>query len=304
MEGSPAFGHTVFGDTVFGDTVFGDTVFGDTAFGDTALGHAALGHSALRATAPGKPVASLPVAAARGRPVAGAESKLMDVPAPLVPLFPEGGIRRGSTVSVGPMVGGGSVALALAGAVTGGGGWAAAVGWPSLGLAAAVELGADLRRLALVPAPGEHWAAVVAALLDGFDLVMLRPPARVRVGDARRLAARIRERGSVMMIIDGPRWPESTDITLTAGRAVWDGLGEGHGCLTGRRLEVVAGGRRSGGRERRRTVWLPAPRPLLGTAGLRSGPAIAAVEDGPVDLPTRRPFPAAGAGPAGGAVAG
>ena len=237
-------------------------------------------------------VAALTVAAARGRPVAGAESRLMDVPAPLVPLFPEGGIRRGSTVSVGPMAGGASVALALAGAVTGAGGWAAAVGWPSLGLAAAVELGADLRHLALVPAPGEHWASVVAALLDGFDLVILRPPARVRVGDARRLAARIRERGSVMMILDGPRWPESTDITLTAGPAVWDGLGEGYGCLTGRRLEVAAGGRRTGGRERRRTVWLPAPRLLPGAAGRRSGPAIAEVEEFleevPVELPARR----------------
>lgn len=264
------------------------------------------GSPALRDTARGRPAVPLPVAAARGRPVAGAESKLMGVPAPLAPLFPEGGIRRGSTVSVGPLMGGGSVALALAGAVTGGGGWAAAVGWPSLGLAAAVELGADLRRLALVPAPGEHWAAVVAALLDGFDLVLLRPPARVSVGDARRLAARVRERGAVMTIVDGPRWPESADITLTAGPAEWEGLGEGHGCLTGRRLEVVSGGRRSGGRERRRTVWLPAPRPLIGTAGRPAGPAIAEVEERPVDRPLRRVFPAAGAGAgvAGAGVAG
>lgn len=204
-------------------------------------------------------VAGLAVVAARSRPVAGAESRLLEVPASLEALFPERGIRKGATVAVGPLAGGSSVALSLAASVTAGDGWAAAVGLPSLGLVAAAELGVDLRRLALVPAPGEQWPAVVAALVDGFDLLMVRPTGRVRPVDARRLMARVRERGTVMLVVDTPMWPESPDLRLTVGRPEWEGLGRGHGCLTGRRLEVTASGRRVGARERRREVWLPAP---------------------------------------------
>lgn len=205
--------------------------------------------------------AGLALAAARSRPVTGAEVRLLGVPAPLATLFPEGGIRKGATVAVGPMAGGYSVALSLTAAVTTGGGWAVAVGLPSLGLVAAAEMGVELRRLALVPRPGDEWAVVAAALVDGFDLLMVRPPGRVRPVDARRLAARVRERGAVMLVVDAPDWPESPDLRLsvTGHRTVWEGLGSGHGCLTGRRTEVVSGGRRVGGRERRVEVWLPAP---------------------------------------------
>ena len=217
-------------------------------------------------------VAGLAVVAARSRPVAQAESRLLDVPAPLSPLFPEGGIRKGATVGVGPLAGGCSVALSLAAAVTGGDGWAAAVGLPSLGLVAAAELGVDLRRLALVPDPGEQWPAVVAAMVDGFDLLMVRPPGRARPVDARRLMARVRERGSVMLVVDAPKWPESPDLSLTVGRPEWEGLGSGHGCLTGRRLVVMSSGRRIGGRDRRREVWLPAP----SSGRLEDGPAVPA----------------------------
>lgn len=205
------------------------------------------------------PVASLRITAAHGGPHTGPGPRLMEVPEPLVPLFPEEGIRRGITVAVGPLSGGCSLSLALAGALTGRGGWAAAVGLPSLGMVAAAELGVDLRRLALVPDPGRQWPAVVAALVDGFDLILVRPPVRVRPADARRLAARVRERGAVMAVVDTPGWPESPDIRLSTGPSVWDGLGVGHGLLRSRRIEVVASGRRVGGRERRQWIWLPAP---------------------------------------------
>lgn len=204
-------------------------------------------------------VTGLEVAAARSRPVTGAETRLMGVPAPLAALFPDGGVRKGATVAVEPLVGGCSVALTLAAGVTAGGGWAAAVGLPSLGLVAAAELGVDLRRLALVPFPGDQWATVVGAMVDGFDLLMLRAPGRVRPADARRLAARARERGTVLLLVDPARWPESPDLRLSVEGPEWEGLGSGHGCLTGRRLEVVSTGRRVGGRPRRQGVWLPAP---------------------------------------------
>ena len=208
-----------------------------------------------------KSSSGLALAAARSRPVTGAEVRLLDVPAPLASLFPEGGIRKGATVAVGPMAGGYSVALSLAATVTAGGGWAVAVGLPSLGLIAAAELGVELRRLALVPHPGDQWAVVAAALVDGFDLLLLRPQGRVRPVDARRLTARVRERGTVMLVVDAPGWPESPDLRLSLSRprSGWEGLGAGHGCLTGRRVEGVSSGRRVGGRDRRVEVWLPAP---------------------------------------------
>jgi hypothetical protein len=130
---------------------------------------------------------------------------------------------------------------------------------PALGLVAAAELGVDLARLALIPAPGEQWAVAVAALVDGFDLVLLRPPARVRGADARRLMARVKERGSALVLMDPPGWPESPDLRLSVGSTGWEGLGAGHGLLTSRRMEVVVSGRRAASRERRRSVWLPAP---------------------------------------------
>lgn len=202
-------------------------------------------------------VAPLRQLASMVRPVSGAESRLMAVPELLSGLFAEGGIRRGTTVAVGPPAGGCALALSLAATVTAGRGWVAAVGLPALGLVAAAEAGVDLRRLALVPEPGEQWPAVVASLLDGFELLLLRPPARARGGDARRLAARARERGTVLLLVDAP-WPEPADVTMRVEGGSWEGLGQGWGVLTGRRAQVVAGGRRVGGRDRRVEVWLPA----------------------------------------------
>jgi hypothetical protein len=210
----------------------------------------------------------LATAAARSRPIAMAGARKLEVGGALRGLFPSGGIQRGITIGVGsPALKPGSVSLALAvasGAMAGGScSWTAAVGFPSLGLVAAAELGVPLERLALVPAPGENWPVVVASLLDGVDLVMLRPPARVRSSDARRLAARARERGVVLLVVETggqQRWPESPDIRLDVESASWVGLGAGHGNLRARRLEVVVGGRRvAGGRKRKAPLWLPGP---------------------------------------------
>jgi hypothetical protein len=212
------------------------------------------------------PGASLSMVAARGRPVTMADTRLMEVPYAMVGLFPEGGIRRGSTVAVDPASGGLSLALSLAAEVTGDGSWVAVVGLPSLGVVAAAELGVRLDRLALVHHPGDQWPAVVASLLDGVDLLLLRTPTRARAADARRLAARARERGTVMMVLDrdgsgraGQRWPESPDLRLAVVRSVWGGLGEGYGHLEARQMEVVLTGRRAAARERRQSLWLPGP---------------------------------------------
>jgi hypothetical protein len=199
---------------------------------------------------------------ARSRPVTTAETRLMRVPEALADCFPDGAVRRGSTLVIHSPFGGVSLALALAAAVTEEGSWTAAVGLPSLGLLAAAELGVKLERLALVPTPGDRWAAVASALLDGMDLLLLGLPGRVRPGDARRLVARARERGTVLVVLElaGARWwPEAPDFRFSIASVTWEGLGCGHGHLLARRLEVVTTGRRAAARERHTVLWLPAP---------------------------------------------
>lgn len=185
-----------------------------------------------------------------GRPTLARE-RLLPVLSPLEGLFPGGGLRRGSTVVVG---GSTSLALALVAGPSAAGSWCAAVGLPSLGLAAAAGVGVVLGRLALVAAPGRDWPSVVATLLDALDVVVVRLPAPARAGIARRLVARARERGSVLVSL-GP-W-EGADVRLCLAAARWEGLGEGHGRLRARRVEVVAEGRGASARPRRAGLWLP-----------------------------------------------
>ena len=169
--------------------------------------------------------------ATRVRPVALPGEECLPVPAPLQSLLPHGALRRGSTVTVH-----GSTALALA-------------------LVAAAEVGVALERVALVPEPGGQWATVAAALLDAVDVVLVAARGRVRPGDARRLAARARDRGAVLVPVTA--WPEAADVRLGVASSTWEGLGEGHGRLRARRMEVVAQGRGAAARERRVSLWLP-----------------------------------------------
>lgn len=105
-----------------------------------------------------------PAAVERGLPLAPA----------LRPLFPGGALRRGSTVALAPSnAGQTSLLFALLAAASAAGSWCAAVGLPDLGLVAAAEAGVVVDRLALVPRPGPEWPGVVAALLDGVDIVVL-----------------------------------------------------------------------------------------------------------------------------------
>jgi hypothetical protein len=192
----------------------------------------------------------------------------------LAPLLPGGALRRGSSVGVEGAAGATSLALALLAEATATGSWAAAVGVPSIGLAAAAELGVTLGRLVMVADPGPRsWATTTATLVDAFDLVLVRPSGRVRAGDARRLAARARERGAVVVHAGGAPWPEAHDVRLTVESARWEGLGHGHGHLQARRVDVVAGGRRAAGRPTRVALWLPGPDGALAAC------AVEAVDD-------------------------
>ncbi len=164
----------------------------------------------------------------------------------------------------GPVAGTTSLALSLL-AASQAGSWCAAVGLSELGLVAAAGLGVSLDRFALVPHPGQQWSVVTAALIDAVDVVLVRPPRRMRLTDARRLVARARERGSVLVPISSA-WSEAADLRLRVVAGAWDGLGPGHGFLQARTVEVVASGRGAASRERRVRLWLPAPRGKVAAA--------------------------------------
>jgi hypothetical protein len=97
-----------------------------------------------------------------------------------------------------------SLLLGVVAAVTAGGGYAAVVGQPDVGLLAAVEMGADLSRLALVPDPGADPIEVAAVLLDGMDLVVLGLGGRsVPLSRARAVTARARNKDCTLLVTGG-----------------------------------------------------------------------------------------------------
>ena len=181
----------------------------------------------------------------------------------LEPLLGEAGLQRGSVVSVVGPAGSGatSLALALVAGPSASGSWVAAVGLPWLGLPAASEAGVNLGRLALVPAPEPAaWSGVVAALVDAFDVVLLRPDRRARPSDARRLAARARARGAVLVLLPPTAGSHAgPDVALRLDRTSCEGMGDGHGRLRSRRMRVEATGRRRAARPRTADLDLPTP---------------------------------------------
>jgi RecA/RadA recombinase len=193
----------------------------------------------------------LDLAAGRAQPVVLAGERVLVVPGPLGGLLPGGAIQRGTVVAVDgdPGAGATTVAYQLAAAATATGEWAAAVELDaSLGGLAAGEAGVALDRFAVIRrVPSARWAAVVAALLDGISVVLAEVPTFARVGDARRLQARARELGAVLVAM-GP-WPAEAALRLRAGGSVWRGLGHGAGAFTTRDQQVYVDGRGVAGRE-------------------------------------------------------
>ncbi|WP_069163665.1 hypothetical protein [Nocardia altamirensis] len=190
------------------------------------------------------------MAAIPGRGEAAAERMPLDtalrreslaVPPALASLLPGGGLAKGSVVAY---TGARSLLAGLVAAVTADGGHAAVVGVPRLGLLAAVEMGAQLERLAVIADPGPDPVEVAAVLLDGLDLVVLGlggtavAPARTRV-----IAARARNKGATLVVTDG-RWPGAA-VQLDARIAGYAGLGHGRGRLRSLGLEVEVRGKAS-----------------------------------------------------------
>jgi hypothetical protein len=198
--------------------------------------------------------------------------RMLPVVDPLVSLLPDGGLVRGKAVSCG---GAASMSLALALAVeaTASGAWLAVVDVPTFGLEAAGEFGIPLERVVRVDPPrrtaaksaksaksggvGDTWSELMAAVVDGFEVVITRVPQRLNPGLARRVQSRLRAREAVMITLGRPG-PISVDTELTAADPQWEGVADGWGYLRGRRVTVTSSGRRVP-RPQRASLWLPGP---------------------------------------------
>lgn len=217
----------------------------------------------------------------RTRPVSLAEQRVLPLLPAVEGLLSGAGLRRGSVLQVDGEVGATSLALAVAAGPTRAGSWVACVGLPELGWAAAAEAGVELERLVVVRPAERDWATVVAALVDAFDVVLCGLERAPSTTEVRRLQARARERGAVLVVVGGTRgavgparrrWPDAADVQLSVVRSEWSGLGDGWGSLRSRRVTVEIGGRRGLAANRRVDLWLPGP---------EGRPEAAAPEDAP-----------------------
>ena len=161
------------------------------------------------------------------------------------------------------------------------------MGVRGLGVEAAEHIGVDLSRLVLIPDPGPRWLAVTATIAEVLPVVAVRPPSRAKDSEISRLAARMRERGSVLLV-QGP-WPQ-TEAMIDVDSPQWSGLGDGHGILSGRELTVTVSSRRFPV-PRRGRMMLPASDGTLTEVALadqrRAGGENGRVGSGPVPAPMR-----------------
>ena len=212
--------------------------------------------------------ARLRLVADRVAPLALAHQRTLPLLPAVSDLFVGGSLQRGLTVAVNG-IGATSMALVLAAGPSQAGSWTALVGTEELGLAAVAEAGIVLERLLVVgPVDASTNAGVVAALIGAVDVVLVGSGLRFRPADLRRLSARLRESGSVLIQIGSSRI-ESSQIGSSKGPGVdvgvrvmtsqWSGLGDGHGLLRSRKVEVQTQGRGAATRARAVSLLLPGP---------------------------------------------
>jgi hypothetical protein len=213
-------------------------------------------------------VSAAVLAADRSLPLAEPLAELLGRPANV-------GLPRGQVIAC---TGGASTSLAFALAVRAveEGAWLAVIDVAWLGVEAVAGLGVPLERIvhvSLHPSTdhldspdarrdslkviGRRWAEIVAATIDGFELVITRPPLGVTTSAVRALRPRLQQRGAVLVTI-GRHDACSPDIELRGASPVWEQVSAGAGHLAARRVQVEASGRRLP-RARRGALWLPGP---------------------------------------------
>jgi hypothetical protein len=179
------------------------------------------------------------------------DTRLLPTHPAIASLLPGGGLKQGAMYSLEQSA---TLLMALIAGPSRAGSWCAVVGVPEFGVEAAASFGVDLERLVLVPNPGDQWLAVTAAIADVMPVVVARPPKRASDGNLARLAARLRQRGSTLIVLGA--WPQS-EAMLSLSDSEWGGIGQGHGHLTTRQVTVTVSSRL--GRPRSARLWLPDP---------------------------------------------
>ena len=185
----------------------------------------------------------------RPAPASAAPAQVSEPPDSLLEVSDLGVLPRGTVAVVS---GARSLELKIIAAVTAEGGHVAIIGQPDVGLLAAVEMGADLSRIAVIPEPGADPVEVAAVLMDGMDLVVLGlggrsvPPSR-----ARAVVARARQRGCTLLVTDGTWQGASARLEATVSGVDIAGPGGGApvpGCgrISRVRLAMRARGRLAG----------------------------------------------------------
>lgn len=186
------------------------------------------------------------------------------VPPALARLLPSGGLVAGAAYSLGTA---GALLLSLLAEPSREGSWCGVIGMPELGAEAAERAGVVLDRLALVPDPQGQWLAVTAALAEVVPVIAVRPGGPVREKEATRLAARLRDRGGVLLVHGD--WPRA-EALLEVTEPRWSGMGAGYGYLERREVLVRATSKRFGG-VRSVRLELPAPNGRLLALGAARG---------------------------------
>lgn len=158
-------------------------------------------------------------------------------------LFPSGGLERGHIYGCR---GDASLSLlyALIARATQVGSWVATVNLFSLGLMSAREHGIALQRLLCVDAGTQAttWTQVVGACVDGLDVVVAYAP-QCSLQDARRIEARLKAHGSVLIIVGDPG-VFSPAVVLSSHTTQWEFSTH----ASRRDVDIVATGRRIHGR--------------------------------------------------------
>ena len=180
------------------------------------------------------------------------DTRLIPTHPAIAALLPGGGLKQGATYSVAHSV---TLLMALLAGPSAAGSWCGVVGVPEFGIEAASSFGIDLDRLVLVPSPGDQWLAVTAAIADVMSVVVTRPPKQASDSSLSRLAARLRQRGSTLLVLG--TWPHS-EAMLSLSQSSWGGIGGGHGHLIARQATVTVSSR-LGERPRSARLWLPDP---------------------------------------------
>jgi hypothetical protein len=201
------------------------------------------------------------------------ETKALPTLPVLADILPGGALKQGAAYSVENST---TLVMALLAGPSQSGAWCGVVGLPDFGAEAATRFGIDLERLVLVPAPGDQWLTVTAALVDVLTVVVARPPLRTSDADVARLGARLRQRGCTLIVVGD--WPQS-EASLRIDSSSWNGLGQGYGSLAGREVTVTSAGRAQFDRPKSARLWLPDTQQEFRTAERARPTIVPALQD-------------------------